>query len=58
MPTPVYRDRVTYRTGDPLPVPGASEQFQVNASSSPSPDYYQVNAAGSPTPDYYEVGSP
>lgn len=58
MPTPVYRDRVTYRTGDPLPGGGATEQFQVNPSASVTADFWQVNPSASPTPDYYEVTPP
>lgn len=56
MPDPIYRDRVTYRTGAPLPGADPSPGlFQVNAASAGTPDHWQVNAAGSLTPDYFQV---
>ena len=54
MPDPIYRDRVTYRVGDPIGVPPTPDFYQVNAAASPE-DLYQVNAAGAPTPEYYQV---
>ena len=58
MADPIYRDRVTYRTGGPVTTdPAPTEYFQVNAQAS-VPDYFQVNAPGSPTPDYFQVSAP
>lgn len=57
MPDPIYRDRVTYRVGEPISVPLDPDLYQVNAAAD-SPVFYQVNAAASPTPEYYQVTAP
>lgn len=59
MPDPIYRDRITYRTGpalapDPLPV----EYWQTNAPGSLTPEYWQTNAVGSPVAEYWQVNNP
>lgn len=59
MTDPIYRDRVTYRTGAPLPDGGAgSDLFQINAAGAVTPDHWQVNASGATTPDYWQVTAP
>ena len=59
MPTPIYRDRVTYRVGEPLqtpPPPGGLYLYQVNAAASPE-DLYQVNALAASPVDEFQVSA-